>query len=103
MRAEQEGVRRTICDMVLLIFHLVLSSLTFEGVDIHMAQNILDYHMARYPNGSYSFLPCSLSSRVRDIGRLIPFATDVSHSRRLLSFYLVVHTLFVGDLSARPL
>lgn len=45
-------MRRTICDMALLIFHLVLSSLTFEGVDIHMAQKILDYHIGRYPNGA---------------------------------------------------
>lgn len=37
--------------MALLIFHLVLSSFTFEGVDIHMAQKILDYHIERYPNG----------------------------------------------------
>ncbi|KAI0691583.1 hypothetical protein C8Q76DRAFT_862098 [Earliella scabrosa] len=50
---DQEGVRRTICDMALLIFHLVLSSLTFEGVDIHMAQKILDYHIERYPNGVF--------------------------------------------------
>lgn len=34
---EHEGVRRTLCDMSLLIFHLVLSSITYEGVDIKMA------------------------------------------------------------------
>ncbi|KAI1787088.1 hypothetical protein LXA43DRAFT_1184699 [Ganoderma leucocontextum] len=50
----REGVRRTICDMSLLIFHLVLSSFTFEGVDIRMAQKILDYHIERYPNGAYA-------------------------------------------------
>ncbi|KAI0713075.1 hypothetical protein C8T65DRAFT_646041 [Cerioporus squamosus] len=50
---EQEGVRRSICDMALLIFHLVLSSFTFEGVDIHMAQKILDYHIQRYANGVF--------------------------------------------------
>ena len=38
--------------MALLIFHLVLSSFTFEGVDIRMAQKILDYHIQRYPNGA---------------------------------------------------
>ncbi|KAI0742250.1 hypothetical protein C8Q80DRAFT_1186927 [Daedaleopsis nitida] len=53
IKLEQEGVRRTICDMALLIFHLVLSSYTFEGVDIHMAQKILDYHIERYPNGVF--------------------------------------------------
>ncbi|KAI0776541.1 hypothetical protein BD413DRAFT_520437 [Trametes elegans] len=50
---EQEGVRRTICDMCLLIFHLVLSSFVFDGVDIRMAQKILDYHIQRYPNGVF--------------------------------------------------
>jgi Protein of unknown function (DUF3808) len=51
---EEEGVRRSICDMGLLIFHLVLSSFTFEGVDIDMAQKILDWNLKRYSNGDYS-------------------------------------------------
>ncbi|KII83697.1 hypothetical protein PLICRDRAFT_180049 [Plicaturopsis crispa FD-325 SS-3] len=50
---ENEGVRRSICDMSLLIFHLVLSSLTFDGVDMSMAQKILDYNLKRYPNGVF--------------------------------------------------
>ncbi|KAH7920441.1 hypothetical protein BV22DRAFT_804226 [Leucogyrophana mollusca] len=50
---EQEGVRRSICDMCLLIFHLVLSSFTFDGVDIMMAQKILDWNLNRYPNGVF--------------------------------------------------
>lgn len=49
---EQEGVRRTICDMALLIFHLVFSSFTFEGVDMSMAEKILNYNIKRYPNGT---------------------------------------------------
>ncbi|TFK53849.1 hypothetical protein OE88DRAFT_1654178 [Heliocybe sulcata] len=48
---ETEGVRRSICDAALLIFHLVLSSFTFDGVNIEMAQKILDYSLRRYPNG----------------------------------------------------
>ncbi|PFH45834.1 hypothetical protein AMATHDRAFT_157688, partial [Amanita thiersii Skay4041] len=51
--AEQEGVRRSICDMALLIFHLVLSSFTFSGVDIPLAQKILDWNLARYPSGVF--------------------------------------------------
>ena len=61
-RAEKEGVRRAICDMALLIFHLVLSSITFEGVDINMAQKILAYHIERYPNGMW-FRSVSLCAR----------------------------------------
>lgn len=37
--------------MCLLIFHLVLSGITFNGVDINMAQKILDWNLGRYPNG----------------------------------------------------
>jgi len=50
---EQEGIRRVMCDMALLFFHLVMSSVTFDGVDINMAQKVLDYHVKRYPNGVF--------------------------------------------------
>ena len=60
MGVAREGVRRTICDMSLLIFHLVFSNITFEGVDIRMAQRILDYHIKRYPNGAYAPPPPEL-------------------------------------------
>ncbi|CAA7263917.1 unnamed protein product [Cyclocybe aegerita] len=51
--AADEGVRRTICDMALLIFHLVLSSFTFDGVDINVASKILKWNLKRYPNGVF--------------------------------------------------
>ena len=51
-----EGVRRTICDMSLLIFHLVLSSFTFDGVDIGVASKILKWNLKRYPNGVCPFI-----------------------------------------------
>ncbi|KAI0338678.1 hypothetical protein BDW22DRAFT_1362776 [Trametopsis cervina] len=50
---EREGVRRTICDMALIIFHLVFSAFTFEGVDMSMAEKIINYNIARYPNGVF--------------------------------------------------
>lgn len=46
-----EGIRRSIADMCLLIFHLILSGITFNGVDLNMAQRILDWNLERYPNG----------------------------------------------------
>jgi hypothetical protein len=46
-----EGVRRSICDMTLLIFHLFLSSFTHDGVDVMMAQKIVDWNLKRYPEG----------------------------------------------------
>ncbi|KAJ9096328.1 hypothetical protein QFC21_005148 [Naganishia friedmannii] len=46
--AEQEGVRRAICDMALLTFHLVISALMpISGVDVPLAKNILDWNMKR--------------------------------------------------------
>jgi hypothetical protein len=47
-----EGVRRPICDMSLLIFHLVLSAFTFEGVDVRKAARVLEWNLERYPNGA---------------------------------------------------
>ncbi|KAJ7258217.1 hypothetical protein C8J57DRAFT_1451098 [Mycena rebaudengoi] len=49
----QEGVRRSICDMALLIFHLVLSSFTFDGVDVAMAARIVNWNLKRYPEGVF--------------------------------------------------
>ncbi|KAG2117585.1 hypothetical protein DEU56DRAFT_761371 [Suillus clintonianus] len=48
-----EGVRRAICDMSLLIFHLVLSAFTFEGVDVRKAARVLEWNLKRYPNGVF--------------------------------------------------
>lgn len=50
---EAEGVRRAICDMSLLIFHLVLSAFTFEGVDVRQAARVLEWNLKRYPNGVF--------------------------------------------------
>ncbi|RDB18771.1 Tetratricopeptide repeat protein 39B [Hypsizygus marmoreus] len=49
----EEGLRRTICDMSLLIFHLVLSSFTVECVDIGIAARVLEWNLKRYPNGVF--------------------------------------------------
>ncbi len=48
-----EGLRRSLCDMALIVFHLVLSSFTFEGVDIDMADKLIRWHAKRYPNGVF--------------------------------------------------
>lgn len=38
--------------MGLIIFHLVFSAFTFDGVDMSMAEKILNYNIKRYPNGA---------------------------------------------------
>ena len=39
--------------MSLLLFHLVLSSFTFEGVDVKLAGRVLEWNLRRYPNGKF--------------------------------------------------
>ncbi|KAF8057392.1 hypothetical protein FPV67DRAFT_1527200 [Lyophyllum atratum] len=48
-----EGVRRVLSDMALLVFHLVLSNFTVEGVDISVAKKIVEWNIKRYPNGVF--------------------------------------------------
>ncbi|THU87099.1 hypothetical protein K435DRAFT_782606 [Dendrothele bispora CBS 962.96] len=71
----QEGVRRSICDMALLIFHLVLSSFTFDGVDVSMAQKIIDWNLKRYSDGVFFLFGAGRLSLVR------------SQPRRAIGFY----------------
>lgn len=37
--------------MSLVIFHLFLSGFTHDGVDVMMAQKIVDWNLKRYPEG----------------------------------------------------
>lgn len=52
--AENDGVRRPICDMALLTFHLAISALIpVSGVSVPLAKNILEYNLRRFPNGIF--------------------------------------------------
>ncbi|KAH8108397.1 hypothetical protein DFH11DRAFT_1634250 [Phellopilus nigrolimitatus] len=51
--AHEEGLRRTLADICLLCFHLIVSSVTFRGVDLGVAQMILDWNLKRFPNGVF--------------------------------------------------
>lgn len=52
--------------MALVLFHLVFSSFTFEGVDVSMAEKILNYNIRRYPNGALQCrIPLPFLTRVR--------------------------------------
>ncbi|KIY67272.1 hypothetical protein CYLTODRAFT_397404 [Cylindrobasidium torrendii FP15055 ss-10] len=50
---DAEGVRRPICDMVLLSFHLVISSFTTVGVSIPKAFRLIKYYTDRFPRGVF--------------------------------------------------
>ncbi|KAH0834300.1 hypothetical protein J3R83DRAFT_11675 [Lanmaoa asiatica] len=89
---ESEGVRRAICDMTLLIFHLVLSSYTFEGVDVTMARRIVEWNLERYPNGASSVPVHSAESLTRVLGVFFLFgagrlALARSQPQRALEYY----------------
>lgn len=51
---EEEGVRRCICDMTILVYHLVVSTFVpVSNVDIPYAEKVLNYHLERYPEGVF--------------------------------------------------
>ncbi|KAG8964153.1 hypothetical protein FRC03_002161 [Tulasnella sp. 419] len=50
---ENEGLRRPITDLMLLVFHLYLSAVTYLGVSIPQARNILNYNLKLYPDGVF--------------------------------------------------
>ncbi|KAG6826432.1 hypothetical protein H0H93_016509, partial [Arthromyces matolae] len=52
----EEGIRRPIVDLALLLFHLVLSTYTSEGVDIPLAARIVEFNLHRYPDGPLPLL-----------------------------------------------
>ena len=70
-----EGVRRAVCDMALLLFHLILSGFTFDGVDISVASKILKWNLKRYPNGiSFHVLLSVYTSQRTSFSRcILPF------------------------------
>lgn len=54
MSMEREGIRRPVCDMGVLLFHLVISVfIPVTGVDIQFADKVLHYHLERYPQGVF--------------------------------------------------
>ncbi|CAO1636996.1 unnamed protein product [Sympodiomycopsis kandeliae] len=54
MSQEDEGIRRPVCDMGILLFHLVISVfIPVTGVNIAFADQVLHYHLQRYPQGVF--------------------------------------------------
>jgi hypothetical protein len=57
---EQDGVRRTVYDIIILALHLVLSNFTLEGVDVDMASRIVHWTWKQYPEGMRCFTYVSM-------------------------------------------
>ncbi|PWN42672.1 hypothetical protein IE81DRAFT_289951 [Ceraceosorus guamensis] len=54
MRIEDEGLRRQVCDMGILLYHLVISTfIPVNGTDIDFADKVLHYNLDRYPQGVF--------------------------------------------------
>lgn len=54
MPQEEEGIRRQVCDMGILLYHLVISTfIPVTGVDIDFADKVLHYNLERYPRGVF--------------------------------------------------
>lgn len=60
---ENEGLRRSLADIALLGFHLVLSAFVTAGVDMQLAENILSWNLQRYPKGAN--LDCVTEDQIR--------------------------------------
>lgn len=52
--ADEEGVRRPLCDIAILTYHLVISAyVPVTDVDFEFADKILSWNLIRYPNGIF--------------------------------------------------
>ncbi|CAO1622453.1 unnamed protein product [Jaminaea pallidilutea] len=52
--AEAEGVRRPLCDLAILVYHLTISNyIPLTDVDFEFADKILSWNLVRYPNGIF--------------------------------------------------
>ncbi|GAA5867941.1 hypothetical protein JCM3774_004731 [Rhodotorula dairenensis] len=68
-----QGIRRPIADLVLLMYHLVIANyLPVGGVDIETASSILRYNLERYPNGIFFLY---YAGRLRSTETLLEEAT----------------------------
>lgn len=80
MKTSQEGIRRQVCDMALLFYHLVISTyLPVTNVDVNIADKVLHFNLKRYPEGIF-FLYFS--------GRL--YSTQTIGDRAIKQFQLAI-------------
>ncbi|KAF8989353.1 hypothetical protein BDQ17DRAFT_1314373 [Cyathus striatus] len=86
----------SICDLSLLIFHLILSSFTFEGVDVNVSQRILERNLKRYPNGVFLVGAGRLALVRSQPQRAIDYYTKAMHSQ---SQYLNLHHISWWEIS----
>ncbi|KAL0081138.1 hypothetical protein J3Q64DRAFT_1756754 [Phycomyces blakesleeanus] len=53
-QSSDEGLRRQLCDMVIILYHIVLSRMMpLENVDVNLAERVLAYNLEIYPNAVF--------------------------------------------------
>lgn len=98
MSIKEEGVRRQICDMSLLAYHLVISTfIPVTGVDIGLADKVLHYNLRRYPEGVFFLY---FSGRLYSTQALAEKAiTQFETARDIQKEYVQLKHICIWDLS----
>lgn len=95
---EDEGIRRPICEMSLLMYHLVISTfIPVNGVDISFADKVLHFNLKRYPEGVFFLY---FSGRLYSTQALSEKAiTQFEMARDVQKEYVQLKHICVWDLS----
>ncbi|GAC76535.1 40S ribosomal protein S7 [Moesziomyces antarcticus T-34] len=98
MPVKDEGVRRQICDMSMLAYHLVISTfIPVNGVDIDFADKVLHYNLRRYPEGVFFLY---FSGRLYSTQALAEKAiTQFETARDIQKEYVQLKHICIWDLS----
>ncbi|GAC96399.1 hypothetical protein PHSY_003979 [Pseudozyma hubeiensis SY62] len=98
MSIKEEGVRRQICDMSMLAYHLVISTfIPVTGVDIDFADKVLHYNLRRYPEGVFFLY---FSGRLYSTQALAEKAiTQFETARDVQKEYVQLKHICIWDLS----
>lgn len=74
---EHNGLRRPLCDMVLIVYHVILSKMIpLSDVDIPFAENVLNGCLQRYPRGVFFLY---FNGRLMASKKMIKEATEQYH------------------------
>ncbi|KDQ11354.1 hypothetical protein BOTBODRAFT_35437 [Botryobasidium botryosum FD-172 SS1] len=50
---DEGGLRRPLIDLTLIMFHLFVSNMSADGVDLHVAENMIMFYLERFPKGVF--------------------------------------------------
>ena len=96
--ADEEGVRRPLCDIAILVYHLVISSyVPVTDVDFEFADKVLSWNLVRFPNGIFFlFFSARLYAAQALPEKAIEYSRNAIESQRE---YKQLHHLCFWDLS----